>query len=82
MIAASEDTGPGDTEVEAVGVVGAVVAAAVVSTTVVAAAAGVDTVDVDVSLRLDANLAINSAASELGALLAAAGDGDVVVDFK
>ena len=79
MIAASEDTGPGDTEVEAVGVV-VVVVAAVVSTTVVAAAAGVDTVDVDVSLRLDANLAINSAASELGALLAAAGDG--VVDLK
>ena len=76
MIAASEDTGPGDTEVEAVGVV----VAAVVSTTVVAAAAGVDTVDVDVSLRLDANLAINSAASELGALLAGTGDG--VVDFK
>ena len=77
MIAASEDTGPGDTEVEAVGVV---VVVAVVSTTVVAAVAGVNTVDVDVSLRLDANLAINSAASELGALLAAAGDG--VVDFK
>ena len=77
MIAASEDTGPGDTEVEAVGVV---VVAAVVSTTVVAAAAGVDTVDVDVSLRLDANLAINSAASELGALLAGTGDG--VVDLK
>ena len=80
MIAASEDTGPGDTEVEAVGA--DVVVAAVVSTTVVAAAAGVDTVDVDVSLRLDANLAINSAASELGALLAAAGGGDGVVDLK
>ena len=79
MIAASEDTGPGDTEVEAVGV-DVVAAAAVVSTTVVVAAAGVNTVDVDVSLRLDANLAINSAASELGALLAAAGDG--VVDLK
>ena len=79
MIAASEDTGPGDTEVEAVGVV---VVVAVVSTTVVAAAAGVDTVDVDVSLRLDANLAINSAASELGALLAGTGDGGGVVDFK
>ena len=80
MIAASEDTGPGDTEVEAVGA--DVVVAAVVSTTVVAAAAGVDTVDVDVSLRLDANLAINSAASELGALLAGTGDGDGVVDLK
>ena len=79
MIAASEDTGPGDTEVEAVG---AVVVAAVVSTTIVAAAAGVNTVDVDVSLRLDANLAINSAASELGALLAGTGTGDGVVDFK
>ena len=79
MIAASEDTEPGDTEVEAVGSV-VVAAAAVVSTTVVAAAAGVDTVDVDVSLRLDANLAINSAASELGALLAGTGDG--VVDLK
>ena len=74
MIAAS-----GDTELEAVGV-GAVVAVAVVSTTVVVAVAGVDAVDADVSLRLDANLAINSAASELGALLAAAGDG--VVDLK
>ena len=77
MIAASEDS----TEVEAVGVVVAVV---VVSTTVVVAVAGVDAVDADVSLRLDANLAINSAASELGALLAAAaaGDGDGVVDLK
>ena len=74
MIAASEDT-----ELEAVGVVVAVV---VVSTTVVVAVAGVGAVDVDVSLRLDANLAINSAASELGALLAAAGDGDGVVDLK
>ena len=74
MIAASEDT-----ELEAVGVV-----VAVVSTTVVVAVAGVDAVDADVSLRLDANLAINSAASELGALLAAAaaGDGDGVVDLK
>ena len=70
MIAASEDT-----ELEAVGVV-----VAVVSTTVVVAVAGVDAVDVDVSLRLDANLAINSAASELGALIAAVGDG--VVDLK
>ena len=76
MIAASEDT-----ELEAVGVVVAVV---VVSTTVVVAVAGVVAVDADVSLRLDANLAINSAASELGALLAAAaaGDGDGVVDLK
>ena len=77
MIAASEDAG-----VEAVGAV--VVAVVVVSTTVVVAVAGVDAVDADVSLRLDANLAINSAASELGALLAAAaaGDGDGVVDLK
>ena len=74
MIAASEDTA----EVEAVGVVVVVV----VSTTVVVAVAGVEAVAVDVSLRLDANLAINSAASELGALLAAAGDGDGVVDLK
>ena len=72
MIAASDDT-----ELEAVGVV-----VAVVSTTVVVAVAGVDAVAVDVSLRLDANLAINSAASELGALLAAACDGDGVVDLK
>ena len=74
MIAGSEDT-----ELEAVVVVVAVV---VVSTTVVVAVAGVVAVDADVSLRLDANLAINSAASELGALLAAAGDGDGVVDLK
>ena len=77
MIAASEDT-----ELEAVEAVGVVVAVVVVSTTVVVAVAGVDAVDAEVSLRLDANLAINSAASELGALLAAAGDGDGVVDLK
>ena len=78
MIAASEDTEVEAVEVEAVGVV--VVVA--VSTTVVVAVAGVDAVDADVSLRLDANLAINSAASELGALLAAAAAGDGVVDLK
>ena len=78
MIAASEDTELEAVELEAVGVVVAVV----VSTTVVVAVAGVDAVDAEVSLRLDANLAINSAASELGALLAAAGDGDGVVDLK
>ena len=79
MIGAPEDTELEAVELEAVG---GVTAVAVVSTTVVVAVAGVDAVDADVSLRLDANLAINSAASELGALLAAAGDGDGVADLK